>query len=764
MPNWNILQQRFTQGELSPLLFGQVENELVREGAQLILNGFVMPQGPVTTRPGTTYLTSYDSLTDNFMRVWSFIGPENNDLIAAFYDGSVAVLDWQTGVIGGSVTAFVQLLINNTFTLGTAGWTEVPVNDNPEGIFGSVGGTIQGNVRLSISGASDNKPLGFETPAQGIRQMVTTGADAQEFVLQADAILSTFNGDPEEAPYLLDDWEYILRLNIGTTYGGSEIGTQEFNLDYLVNRKFTLSIVAGAPIAAGTDIHVTVEFFMRGIESPSLIVGNIFTWCTIDNVYLKVRPVTGEVPVILATPYSGAELEDLHFVQSPFDDRELICLHPNHAPQALYYDGAWNFGTYVFTFAPTAWGPNDWPSIGIGSQGRLVLTGLATAPETIWASKTYDWKDFALGAAAKNDGLELVGIQRDINTWLAQNKNLLYGDRRREYTIQATNAGPIIPGDIGIFVQTNFGAERNPQKISMGKNIVLPTGGNNDLRLIFYNDNDGGFIAPNIILKAEHLGKKEFRRHFYTRDPNQTLWNVMQDGTIILCSFDDDMRVQAWSRMETDGRILDGCVVNDSQGRNVIVLVIERTVDAQQVINIETIFPLRDFNSWGILDCEIEVYPTLTEPGQLGGFDVLEGFEVGVFLDGAYDGQQTVTGGEIYMAAVAGVVSVGLVYPFTVTTFPQNSATPDAGLTSKKRFSKVGVRGLYSVPPIINGDRPPDRSPQAIMNLPEPPQQFIDSDVYDTGFNEFGVITVNEVLPVRLTIAAIYGKLTSNQK
>lgn len=771
MANWEVLQARFTQGELSPLLLGQADSEIIREGAQRILNGVVLPQGPVTTRPATNYLTDFDALTDNVVRLWSFIGPESKDLFACFFDDKVQVLDWESGTIGGTTGPYTQLIPNNNFTLGLDDWD----GSNYNGYYGGIlfyvetkGVDQQARLRLTVATNADGVPPAFETPVAQLHRGNILPIDSQDFVLQCNARYQNDDGSTANNPLTGNDLKWYLKLKLGTTSLGSEIGEQVFELELLIDRLYTLNVTTGAAITAGTEVFCTAEFY--GVTQEPLPDGSFFEAvvyhdCFVDDIYLNVRPAAVVAPIELTTPYTGTELNDLHFLQSPYNDRDLICLHPDHAPQTLYYDSGlttWIFDTFTINNPPLVWGATGkWPSIGAGVQGRLALTGLETDPEIIWMSKSEDWNDFDLGAAAPTDGIEFTAQVRDVNTWIISGKGVLYGDRKKEYEITAQQF--ISPSDIGVSLQNSFGAERNPQKILMGKNVVLATGGNNDVRLLRYSRDDNGFIAPNIVLKSEHLGKKQFKRHFYTRDPNQILWNVMQDGTMTLCSFDDDLNVQAWSRFETNGFILDGCAVNDDQGRNVVVLAIRRTVDSQQVINLETIYPLRDINSWQIVDSAVTVYPSIPAVGLLAGFEKLEGQTVAVFLDGNYDGLQTVTAGEVSVAEAVGQVTVGLPFNFQLKTFPQASYAPDIGLNSRKRFSKVGIRGLFSFPPIINGQRPPDRSTDAVMNLSEPKQSLLDTQVVDDAYDNYAVITIEETLPVRLTVAAIFGKLASNE-
>jgi hypothetical protein len=105
----------------------------------------------------------------------------------------------------------------------------------------------------------------------------------------------------------------------------------------------------------------------------------------------------------------------------------------------------------------------------------------------------------------------------------------------------------------------------------------------------------------------------------------------------------------------------------------------------------------------------------------------------------------------------------GIPFEFKVQTFPQNSISQYIGVISKKRISRVGIRGLFSRPPLINGKRPPDRSPTAIMNNMQPAIDLLDVDALNLGFDRYAVVEVSETLPVRVQLAAIFGKLESSE-
>ena len=63
MGNVRSLQRSFNGGELSGEMFGQVTDGKVQSGLATCRNFIVLPHGPVTNRPGTTYVRAVKDST-----------------------------------------------------------------------------------------------------------------------------------------------------------------------------------------------------------------------------------------------------------------------------------------------------------------------------------------------------------------------------------------------------------------------------------------------------------------------------------------------------------------------------------------------------------------------------------------------------------------------------------------------------------------------------------------------------------------------------
>lgn len=159
---------------------------------------------------------------------------------------------------------------------------------------------------------------------------------------------------------------------------------------------------------------------------------------------------------------------------------------------------------------------------------------------------------------------------------------------------------------------------------------------------------------------------------------------------------------------------------------------------------------------------------------EVSGLEHLANRPVALFIDGDFIGDGADGGRDDLVVSETGTlaipkgstqVTVGVSYTFTLRTLPHVMQAPSADLAfdSRKRHARVGVRGVFSRPPIIQGNRPGDRSSTTLMDTVGDLPQLFDVDLTGAGFDTEGSVTIEETLPVPTLISAIYTKITSDK-
>jgi len=761
MAAWHSIQSSFKIGEVSPRFAAEVNDEFAKNAAAEIYNGVVLLQGSATKRLGTSFSALVPISTGNQSdpaRIWPMFAPDNQEIVAVFTHEFVTLIFDLAAAYGDSVPIVgqIQTVLNPSFEQGFNGWSYDGATMTPTGVSlnTTLGSIFDGVTDLDgmavLSATWDSAVVIFDTYAVGIDQTLNIPDPATELTYSLTALEQ---GAPEGIPV-------VLRLKCGTTPGGNDIFQQDINIPNGGPSVNYTAVMSGFAPVSGT-VYLRVEYQVTIYQATFFAHSSL----AVDDILLYANDQTLSAPISVITPYTSDQVEDLHFSQSPFDDQALFIFHPDVEPNWLYFNGvSWIVEPVVFTSSPSVWAGTNWPSICTSYQGRLILSGTADDPETIWASRSNDWTDFVEGGTITPESpFEFTPTERGVNTWLHGHKTLLFGNTRDEFSVDA-QSGIIQAADVAVLQQTGYGGMRNPQRLRMGHAIVSPTNGSQTIKLIQYSRDAGGYIAPDIMLQAEHLGKRGVRRLFYTRDPHEMLWAVMLDGTLCTMSFNSEQQIRAWSTWKTEGVFLDATTIVDTTGGTVVVLIVQRNVNGALQTQVEYLNNLRDVKNWRYLDAAVR--RTITS-NIVFNIVHLEGLLAHVFLDGSYAGTRVVSSGEIDLTGLdwqnASIVDIGIGYNFRLKTLPQGTLTPQIGLAAKKRFSKVGIRGMFSRVPIIQGQRYPERNASALMNETQPATDLLDTFVCDLGTNTTAEVVIEEPLPVRLTVAGIYGKLSGNE-
>lgn len=755
MAEWQTIQSSFINGEVSPRYSASVNSEFIQNAAAEITNGVVLLQGNATKRLGTNYSDVVPQSTgqpSDPARIWPLFAPDNNEILAVFSQEFVSLIFDLSAGVGDTVpiAGQIQLVFNPSFVQAFTGWaydgsftqdgTAFSANYVPPNEFN--GHTTAAGLGASWGSQTDT----FGTYSVGIDQTLQIPDPATEltFVITALRLSNT----PTTT----------MRIKCGTIPGGNDIFQRDISIESGPYREYT-EVVSGFAAVSGT-VYLRIENVITTFDAVFA-----FNSLLIDNVLLYADGQAVTAPTTANTPYTAEQLEDLHFIQSPFGNQELFIFHPDVEPHWMYFDGVnWIVEPVVFTTSPPEWSGSNWPSICTSYQGRLIVSGARGSPETIWCSRSNDWTDFVEpGTITPDSPFDFTPTERGVNTWIHGHKALLFGNTRDEYRVDA-QSGIVQASDVAVTQQTGYGGLRNPQRLRMGHAIAIPTNGSQTLKLIQFSREAGGYIAPDVMIQAEHLGKRGVRRMFYTRDPHEMLWAIMNDGSMCTMSFNSEQGTRAWTTWETEGVFIDGTAIVDSAGGTVVVLAVQRTVNGVLQTQLEYVNNLREVKNWRYLDAAVRRTITSQIVFNVGH---LEGHTAHIFLDGSYAGTRLVYSAEVDLTGFdwenASIVDIGIGYNFRVKTFPQGTISADVGLAAKKRFSKVGIRGIFSNVPVIQGQRYPERPSQTNMNTTQSQNDLIDTHVSDLGSDTTAEVVVEEPLPLRLTIAGIYGKLSGNE-
>ena len=450
-----------------------------------------------------------------------------------------------------------------------------------------------------------------------------------------------------------------------------------------------------------------------------------------------------------ATPWPEDELRNLYFIRSSDGTAEYI-LHPNYAPQKILNEaGVVSFGAVVFTNPPAEWTGTNWPSAGAIFQGRLWLGGTPAEPETFWGSKSGDRQNFDTGTGLDDEAIAATMSQYGPIVWIMGTKKLLIGTLNGEHVV-SSEGGVITPTDFGIDQQSAYGSKR-VQPVQVGDQIFYVSRDGTKVRAMQYDWSADNWLSKDLTFFSEHITASGIQGISWAPNPDNLLHCVLNDGTMAWCSYERGENVWGWHRHSTAGEILDTAVATVDGFSITITAVIRVTGE----VYIET----ATHNVQQYMDSWTEKQNLETAFTVFDQLEHLEGLEVQLLVDGAVAPNQVVSGGQVTLEAPANTAVAGLQFTPKMVSLPLASGAPTgSSLAHIKRYNRLIIGLLDSALPLINGVRAPDRTPSTPMNTVEP-NSTGQVSAYQLGWSEGATVTIEQDLPLALTVLYIGGEL-----
>lgn len=459
--------------------------------------------------------------------------------------------------------------------------------------------------------------------------------------------------------------------------------------------------------------------------------------------------VAGALGILMDAPWNEGELDEIHMIEAP-SGKTLYFTHPNVPVQKLIYDHAADtfvpLAEVIFTEPPPQWDGINHPSTGAHFQGRLWLAGTPGEQQTVWGSVSGSDEDFTVEADSDASSIEFTLQDFGRIEWMLGTKTLLIGAENSEHLV-TSDGGVIVPSDFSIQRQSSFGSN-HMRGIQVGEKVFYMTSDGRKLRSMAYEWQEDNWLSEDLTYVSEQITIGIGKFSAWAQNPDSLFILVLEDGTLGQLTYDRTAEAVAWSHATMPGMDIKDVGSGRADGVNVAVLAGQRVPGT---IDLETNSANTEY-----LDSYVSVFDA-GGTNIITGLEHLEGETVTPLVDGAVNPPVVVTGGQITTQDTGVRLFAGIPYNSKMVTLPPDIT--DGSIRSwKKRWNKVWALMFESNAPIINGVRPPDRTPSTPMNTPEPTRSGHFKTV-NLGWDDFGQITIEEDLPVPMNVLAIYGEM-----
>lgn len=483
----------------------------------------------------------------------------------------------------------------------------------------------------------------------------------------------------------------------------------------------------------------------------------------------------------IATPYASADVFNLRFAQSA---DVMYFAHPSYAIRTLSRTNhnAWTFATPSINenSTPVLTTSNNYPSVVTFFEQRLVFAATNNNPQTIWFSKNADYLNFTTGTSADNALIYTIASNQ-VNSirYLSPTRVLTIGTSGGEYVLTTTNDGPITPTTTQIRKYSNYGSA-NIEPVQVADVTLFLQRGNRKVREFKYvgEVNTAGYQAPDITVLAEHITKGGVEGFAYQQEPENIVWCIRADGTLLGLTYRREEAVVAWHKHVIGGKFGAGQAVVESisalptdSGNDELYMVVKRTINGQTMRYVEV---MKDFDFGSTTTSAFFVDSGLAYAGSaVSGFSSLyhlEGDDVSILANGASHPDKTVSNGAISLDFSATSAAIGYGYTSSMQTLRIESGSQDGISQGKpKRIHGITMRLFETVGVEIGNDAGEiDRVffRDSSMAMDEAVPLFTgDKDIeFQGGFDDDDRIYLQQTQPLPLTILALYPRMNTFDK
>lgn len=659
-------QRSFTGGEVAPSLYARVDQSKYQSGAKTMRNFEVMRHGGVQNRPGTEYIGSTKG--NAAVRLIPFVFSDTQAYVLEFGAGYIRIYQDGAQVGPGTVSAWADATAYTAGDLasysGTNYWcrqshTSATANDRPST------GTNWANYWYAMpAGVLEiASPYAFADLA------------ALKFTQSADVMTFTH---PDYRVYELArrtnvNWSFGAMLYSSsvtvptgvTNDGAAVVASRPFTIlqgtptvfndtahPYVTGdtAEFQISVLdiygyVNNYVFAGTITNTGANSFtvIRAGESASwtiapngvLATGNaVKTGTSAATIYRTSYVVTSvdnngqeSVPSLVtgtsATPTSAAVVNVSWTAVSGISRYNVYKKIGAYygfigtADRPLFTDnGITPDTTLTAPFAdPSIFQAADaYPSCTGYYQQRLFFGNSNNEPETVWGSRTGDFRNFSKRQPLQDDDslkFNLAGRQVAQIKHIMDLGKLLVFASTGEYFCNGDAAGIITPTDINVRQHSNFGSSDVPP-IQIGNNAIFVQARGSLVRDLGFDWQTEGYKGNDLTIFSAHLfDGYTISEWCYQQIPHSIVWAVRSDGTLLGLTYLPEHQIWGWHRHDTDGTFESICTVPDStSNEDAVYVVVNRTIDGSTKRYIEKFASRQidedDSTTWNFMDCYAE--------------------------------------------------------------------------------------------------------------------------------------------------------------
>lgn len=243
-----------------------------------------------------------------------------------------------------------------------------------------------------------------------------------------------------------------------------------------------------------------------------------------------------------------------------------------------------------YKWARYAWNSvNGYPSTVVYYQQRLYFAASSSYPQTIWASRTGDYKDFGKSNPVQDDDrivYTYAGRQVNEIRHLIDVGSLVVLTSGGEFVATGDQNKVLTPSSFSLSSQGSNGSSDVPP-IAVSNIALFIQEKGSVVRDLAYSFDVDGFQGNDLTILANHLfQKRSIVDWSFCIVPFSSAFCVRDDGKLLVLTYLRDQQVFAWSPQSSAGKYESTCGIGEGS-EDAIYFVVNRTINGQVVRYIE---------------------------------------------------------------------------------------------------------------------------------------------------------------------------------
>lgn len=621
MPSTRVYSRSFAGGELSPEMFGRIDDVKFQTGAAKMRNFIATPQGPAENRPGTAFVAETKDSTKR-ARLIPFTYSTTQTMVLEVGDRYIRFHTQGATLQAGSPAAY-------------NGATAYVIGD-----LVSSGGTNYYCIAPTTGNAPPNATYWYPLPSSAY-EIPTPYLEADiptiHYVQSADVLTLVHpNYAPRElrrlgaTTWTLSTISFVApvavpgaptvtasrgdALNItGITQANPGVITTVGNHGFAVGDSIyvnggTMTQLAGFYLVNSVPAANTLS--VKAYDTGVPVNTTTYTaWSSggfvqfgdksldFDNYYVVTAIAQNAVDESAASP-SGNVINNLNAIGAK---NTISWSAVSGALRYNIYKRQSGLYGYIGQTASTSFDDDniapdmgitppivETPFVGAGNypravsyfEQRRIFAGTNNAPQTMWMTRSGTESDLSYTLPSKDsDRINIRVAAREANTinHIVPLTQLLLLTSAAEWRVSPVNSDVLTPSTISVRPQSYIGANDVQPEI-VNNTVVYCAARGGHVRELGYSWQASGFVTGDLSIRAAHLfDDLDITDMCYSKAPQPILWFVSSNGNLLGLTYMPEQQIGAWHQHDTDGLFESTTAVAEGSEDRVYVIV-KRTI------------------------------------------------------------------------------------------------------------------------------------------------------------------------------------------